>query len=170
MSRRALLAALALGGCGFRPVYGPSADPARGSDALAAELAAVRVGPIGERSGQLLRRYLQRRLEGSRPGTPARYTVQVSLLQQVELAGFRPDGLLTRFRITYSAPWVLSTEDIPPVELDRGVIRTIDAYDIPDLQFFASESAAQAVEARVVDEIGDRVVNAVALALRRRLG
>src|SRR4051794_24538649 len=64
-SRRGLLGLglLGLSGCGFRPLYGPVTAADGTESALTDELAAVRVGPIYERTGQLLRRNLQRRLE-----------------------------------------------------------------------------------------------------------
>lgn len=70
-SRRGLLvgatAGLGLGGCGFRPLYGPIAAPdgGAGGEDIRTELAAIRVGLIPERFGQLLRRDLQRRFEGT---------------------------------------------------------------------------------------------------------
>ncbi|MCM0018644.1 MAG: hypothetical protein NBV67_01485, partial [Tagaea sp.] len=77
-SRRALSAALAaafvLAGCGFEPLHRTTA---RGS--AADSLAAIRIDPIADRSGQILRNYLLDRL--SPRGTPARpdYVLRVRL-------------------------------------------------------------------------------------------
>ena len=94
-----------LAGCGFRPLYAP-VEAADGSQSdLVEELAAVRVGQIGERSGQLLRRDLQRRFEGSRPGTPARYALQVALSFSVEPLGYRGEGASTGRGTLRTAIW-----------------------------------------------------------------
>lgn len=175
MSRRRALLGLGaiglLGGCGFRPVYAPDGTrsvAANGPPALAAELAAVRVAPIGDRTGQLLRRYLQRRLEESRPGTPSRYELQAGISNSVEVLGYRPDGSITRVRYVATATWALLTEAVPPVMVERGTARTLDAYNIPDLQFFAADVSREAMERRILEELGERIVLGVAAALRRR--
>jgi LPS-assembly lipoprotein len=48
-------------------------------------------------------------------------------------------------------------------------VRTLDAYNIPDLQFFAADASREAMERRIVEEVTDRIVLGVAAALRRRL-
>lgn len=175
MSRRALLGALLglapLGGCGFRPVYAPGGgerEPDAVSAATALELASVRVAPMYERTGQQFRRFLQRRLEGRVPGTPARYLLTVTMVQEVEPLGFRQDGTITRIRFVANANWVLSTEADEPQVVERGQARTLDSFNIPDLQFYASEVAGEAAQRRLQEELGERVVQGVALALARR--
>jgi LPS-assembly lipoprotein len=173
LSRRRLLGAaglLGLSGCGFRPLYGP-VTAADGSDSdLVAELAAVRVGPVYERTGQLLRRNLQRRLEDSQPGTPARYQLNVSYVPGIEVLGYRRDGTITRVRYTITGNWILATMSVPPQEVARSVIpyRSIDSFNIPDLQFFSADSARDAMESRAMDQLAEEVTRQVAMALRRR--
>ncbi|MBS7810623.1 LPS assembly lipoprotein LptE [Roseococcus pinisoli] len=166
------LASAGLAGCGFRPVYGPEGERSTAVDgtvepALRDRLASVRVGPIGERSGQLLRRSLQRQLEGQRPGTPARYDLAATISWQSEPLGYRRDGMVTRVRYVATGTWILATAAIPPVVLDRGTVRTLDAFNIPDLQFFAADASRDEMERRLVSEISDRIALAVAVSLRR---
>jgi LPS-assembly lipoprotein len=177
-SRRSLLAAplLALAGCGFQPVYGPggernpvAAGVGGNEPRLRDELAAVRVGPMYERSGQLMRRALQRGFEGSQPGLQGRYELDVALIYSTEILGFRTDGLATRVRMIATANWVLSTLSVPREVVDRGSARTVDAFNLPDLQFFAADASREDMERRIVAELSDRVVLGVAVALRRRL-
>ncbi len=173
MSRRALLGALLLGGCGFRPVYAPGGEgersPATVSAALAAELAAVRVAPMYERYGQVFRRSLQNQLEGRAPGTAARYLLTVAVQNEVEPLGYRQDGTITRVRMVSTARWTLTTDAIPPVPIDQGTARTLDAFNIPDLQFYAAEISREAMDRRLIEELSGRVVQGVAVALGRRL-
>jgi LPS-assembly lipoprotein len=167
------LASAGLGGCGFQPVYGSGGERnvAVGSNepGLMDQLASVRVAPIGERSGQVLRRSLQRQFEGLRPGTQARYDLNASLSWQAEALGYRRDGALTRVRYVATATWILSTAAVPPVIVDRGSIRTLDDFNIPDLQFFAADSSRDEMERRLVTELSDRIVLGVAVSLRRRM-
>lgn len=172
-SRRALLGAaglLGLSGCGFRPLHGPIAGADGSTSDLAAELAAVRVGPVYDRTGQLLRRNLQRRLEDSAPGTPARYELNVSYVPGVEVLGYRRDGTITRIRYTFTGNWELATLSVPPQPVARAAIpfRTFDSFNIPDLQFFSADSARDAMEARAMETLAEEVTRQVAMALRKR--
>jgi LPS-assembly lipoprotein len=171
--RRAFLLA-PLAGCGFQPLYGPDGQrrsPALNAEpALVNELAAVRVGRIPDRNGQLLRRYLQNHLEDLLPGTTARYQLQAALAARTEVLGFRRDGSVSRVRATATLDWVLTDGATPPNVLDRGQVRTIDAYNIVDLQFFAADTSRDNMDQRIITELGEQTVLAVAAALRRRLG
>ncbi len=66
--------ALALGGCGFRPLYG-----SRGNAPGAVELAAVTVGPIADRLGQILRNDLTERLSPLGESFEPRYRLDAKL-------------------------------------------------------------------------------------------
>lgn len=174
LSRRRLLGAsglLALSGCGFHPLYGPAEQAAAQEPGLVEALASIRVGPIPERTGQLLRRSLQRRFEDGAPGTPARYTLQVAVTYAAEPLGYRRDGAITRLRYTATASWTLSTLSVPPQQIAAAGIpyRTIDSFNIPDLQFFAADSARDAMERRLVDMIAEEIHQQVALEMRRRM-
>lgn len=173
-SRRALLGpaliGLGLAGCGFRPLYAPI-DGADGTASdLRDELSAVRIGPLYDRSGQLLRRNLQRRFEGSQPGMAARYVLQVNVTYGAEALGYRRDGTITRLRYTATGGWTLSTLSVPPVQVAATAIpyRTIDSFNIPDLQFFAADAARDAMEQRLVDQLAEEIFRQVAMELRRR--
>lgn len=172
-SRRALLGVaglLGLSGCGFRPLYAPITAADGSESDLATELAAVRVGPIHERSGQILRRNLQRRLEDSQPGTPARYMLNVQVVPGIEVLGYRRDGTISRLRYIFTGNWDLATLSVPPQTVARSAIpyRTLDSFNIPDLQFFSADSARDALESRAMEQISEEITRQVALALRRQ--
>jgi LPS-assembly lipoprotein len=164
------LGLLGLGGCGFRPLYAPVTEADGTESDLRDELAAVRVANIGERSGQLLRRNLQRRLEGSAPGTAARYNLQVGVTFAVEVLGYRRDGSPTRIRYIANGDWVLTTLSVPPQRVAASAIavRVLDSFNIPDLQFFAADMARDATEQRMVEQLSDDIYRGVALELRHR--
>lgn len=173
-SRRRLLGAsglLALSGCGFHPLYGPVEQSNAQDPGLMETLASIRVAPIPERNGQLLRRNLQRRFEDGVPGTPARYSLQVAIAFAPEPLGYRRDGAITRLRYTATASWALVTLSVPPQQVATSSIpyRTIDSFNIPDLQFFAADSARDAMERRLVEQIAEEIHQQVALEMRRRM-
>jgi LPS-assembly lipoprotein len=153
-----------LGGCGFRPAYLPE------SGSAVPELAAVRVGNIPERFGQLIRRDLQRRLDLGGSGAQARYLLDALVTVNIDSVGFRRDGTITRQRYTAIGTWALSTLSVPPERLGGSAIpvRTIDSYNIPDLQFFAADSAREAMERRLAEVVSEEIIRQVVLVLRQR--
>jgi LPS-assembly lipoprotein len=161
---------LGLSACGFRPLYGPVAAQDGSEAGLEEELAAVRIGPLYERTGQLLRRSLQRRMEESVPGTPARYLLNVSVDLGAEVLGYRRDGTPTRVRFILNGRWNLDTLSVPPRRIAASGIpyRNIDSFNIPDLQFFSADTSRDATLVRLMDDLSDEVTQQVAMALRRQ--
>ncbi len=172
---RALAAPALLGaaGCGFEPMYGGRAagNPAgpAPAPALAAELAAVRIALVPERTGQLLRRAVQHRLEQSGGTATPRYDLRVALQIGLEAQGFRRDGTPTRQRVTATAPWTLLTAEVPAALVATGAERAFDAFNVPDNQFFAADSSQDAMTRRLIDQVAADIVQNVALALRDRI-
>lgn len=163
------LLAVPAAGCGFEPLHGDRGSGAV-SGAVATELAAVRIGLVPERNGQLLRRAVQQRLEQGGGGVAARYDLRVALQLGLEPQGFRRDGTPTRQRATLVAPWSLYAMAVPPVLIGSGAERAFDAYNVPDNQFFASDASADAMTRRLIDRIAADIVQSVALTLRDRSG
>ena len=113
---------------------------------------------------------LQRRLEDSAPGTPARYQLNVSYTPGVEVLGYRRDGTITRIRYTFTGNWNLETLSVPPRTVARSAIpyRSIDSFNIPDLQFFSADTSRDAALVRLMDDLSEEVTRQVAMALRRQ--
>jgi LPS-assembly lipoprotein len=157
-SRRAtLLGALALlGGCGFRPLHAPEAS--RGAPASMP----VRVALIPERNGQILRQELQRRFGA---GDRAGYDLRVALSSVSEALGFRRDGAASRVRVVYTADWRLLTAASPVREVASGTERVLDAFNLADEQFFATESFRVAADRRMMEQLAQQVAERVALRL-----
>lgn len=169
MRRRALLAggsAGLLSGCGFHPLYAPADDGAPGP--AQAELAAVWVPVIPERSGQLLRQALQARLEGSGSGVAKRYQLTASFGIGAEGIAIRPDSTASRVRVVGNAAWHLTTVGLTPQELASGTSRAVDGYDVLDQQYFATELDNETVIQRIADTVADQIVTRLAVFFRRR--
>ncbi len=168
-SRRALAgAALLLGGCGFRPLYGPGGGP--GDPAVSAELAAVRVALLPDRFGQLLRRELQQRLTRGAAEAQPRYELRLQPNLTTEGIGYQPDGVYTRVRYIATANWTLLRLGTPPDTLARGSERATEAYNYQNNQFFAAEISRDATERRIAMMLAEEVVIRVALDFRQRQG
>ena len=167
-SRRALIALglpLLAAGCGFRPIYGQRGgqEDAR----VAASLAAVKVGLITERQGQLLRRRLEEGLAPKgREGVPPKYDLRVGLGYGVELQGFRRDGFPSRVRFNATATWLLFDVGTPPREITRGSERASDAYDIPENQFFAADVARDTMERQLIEQLAQQILERLAMHFR----
>ena len=158
-----MLAPLALGACGFRPLYGgPLYGDRAGTAPVAQGLETVRVGLIRERNGQLLRRRLEERL-GSGNGAATRYDLRVGLSYGVELQGFARDGTPSRVRVTATASWLLFDTSAPPRLVARGTERAFDAYNVPENQFFSADVAREAAERRLIDQLAEDVVRRLAV-------
>lgn len=168
MRRRALLIGGTglLGGCGFHPLYAPAAGGAPGP--AQAELAAVWVPVIPERSGQLLRQALQQRLEGVGTSTAKRYELAVSFALAADSLAVRPDSTASRVRIIGTAPWTLSTVALTKQVLTNGQARAVDGYNILNQQYFAAELENETITTRVADTIADQIVTQLAIYFRRR--
>ncbi|WP_198380040.1 LPS assembly lipoprotein LptE [Roseomonas sp. KE2513] len=171
IARRRLLAALGtstLAGCGFHPLNAPP-EPGEVATAVGPELAAIRIGPTYGRSGQLLHQGLERRLAARDRSAPAaRYLLTTSVIPSYEAQGYRRDGSPSRFRITMSAPWTLSTLSVPPQQIATGTVRAMDSFNIVDLEFFSSTVSSEAAERRLVDRLAEDMTIRLALALRDR--
>ena len=168
-SRRALIALglpLLAAGCGFRPMHGRSGlrEDAQVSDALAA----VKVGLITERQGQLMRRRLEEGLAPAGRGVvTAKYDLRIGLGYGVELQGFRRDGSPSRVRFSATAQWFLFDVAAPPREITRGTERASDAYDIPENQFFAADVARDTMERQLIEQLAQQILERLAMHFRR---
>src|SRR5215472_14637512 len=95
-------AALALGGCGFHPLYASHART--GFDA---DLASIKVNTIADRQGQLLAIALRDGLNPRGVRVETRYTLDVRLTASRLDIGLRPDGTASRSQVTMTALFVL---------------------------------------------------------------
>ena len=135
---------------------------------VAASLAAVRVGLITERQGQLMRRRLEEGLAPAGRGTvAARYDLRLGIGYSADVQGFRRDGTASRIRFIATASWFLFDLGAPPREIARGTERSLDAYDIPENQFFAADVARDTMERQLIEQLARQIVDSLAMHFRR---
>jgi len=160
----ALVPGLALTGCGFRPLNAP---PEPGEVGIAPQLAAVRVGRLYNRSGQLLHQALERRLAARDNSAPAaRYELTVTPNPSIEAQGYRTDGSPSRFRVVLNAPWTLSAMGAPPRPIANGSVRAVDSYNFVDSEYFASLLSSEAAERRLAEQAAEQIVLRLAIVFR----
>jgi LPS-assembly lipoprotein len=168
VARRGLLAALlplaALTGCGFQPVYMPTASGKPG--AAERGLAAVQIGIIPDRPGQLLREALQQRFASDGGNGPRRYDLRVTYWISGEGISVLSDNAATRLRLTGRANWVLVANDPSQVRLTEGHARFVDALNIFDQQYFALDLQNETVQRRIAEQIAEQIATQLALWFR----
>lgn len=172
IGRRGLLTALLvplalpLAGCGFQPIYMPTASGKPG--VAERELAAVNVALIPDRPGQLLRQALQQRMASDGSGLK-RYDLRVSYWIAGEGVSVLTDNSATRLRLTGNANWVLVAADPSQARLTQGSARTIDAANIFNQQFFALDMQNDVVQRRIAEQVAEQIATQLALWFRQRV-
>lgn len=157
-----LVAALALSGCGLRPLYGGGAK-----GAVASTLGQVEIAPIPGKAGWLMRSALADRL-GAHQGGTTLYRLEVELDDQITGFGIRSDDTVTRERRTLRARYRL-------VEAGKGTV-VLDATAGSDagIDIVSSEYATIAAENTALENlsqvVADQIVTRLALFAQRTQG
>ncbi len=156
IARRSLMLSLAAltTGCGFHPVYGVG-------QAGEADLGAVFVNVIPNRSGQLLRQALQSRFEGAGSDAAKRYALSVFYFDFGQVVGTQLNNFGTRSRNIGIASWGLHSVDNPAVQVTGGTARTVDGYNLIDEQFFYADLSDDAVQRRLAQALADQIALAL---------
>src|SRR3954453_10186943 len=156
LSRRRICHLLPLGsaaivaGCGFQPVYMPTASDKAGP--AQREMAAVFVPVIPDRPGQLLRQALQRQF-GSDSGVPAQYDLRVFYAITGEGISVQTNNIATRVRLTGIASWALVERNPQQTPLTSGSARSIDGLNIFNEQYFAADLETETVQKRIAESV-----------------
>ena len=154
--------ALALGGCGFQPLYGSKGKA--GSDAVA-HLASVSIGPIADRVGQQLRNALQDKLTPrGKPRKPL-YRLDITLEETRSDLVILQDATSTFAKLRMGARYVLN--DIATGRpLTRGKSESTTIFNIVESEF-ANRNAQSDARARAVSQISDDIGLRLGLFFRR---
>lgn len=152
----------ALAGCGFSPLYGRSEG-----GAVAEELAKIRVLPIANRSGQVLRNHL---LDGLTPmGEPQKpeYTLQV-VVEEANPQALSITRTDTTVRYGYSANIRYRLISSEGKDLMQAATSGSTSYLATSSQFATVSSHANARE-RVMEDAANEIRGQVVAFLRARL-
>ena len=154
-----------LGGCGFQPIYMPTASGKPGPSRR--ELATVFVRIIPDRPGQLLRLALQDDF-ASDSGIPPQYDLAVTYSIAGEAIGIESTAIATRIRFIGNASWSLLAHDVKSSRLTGGNARYMDGINNFDGQYFASDLETEAVQQRMATEIAQQITTQLAIWFRQQ--
>ena len=154
-----------LAGCGFRPVYMPTAS---GNPGVAQRgLASVYVGIIPDRPGQLLRQALQERL-GDDSGTPSAYDLNVTFGITGEGIAIEANNIATRIRLTGNAAWTLRARDPKRTPLTSGSARAQEGVNVFGAQYFAVDLETEAKQKLIAENLANQIATQLAIWFRRQ--
>jgi LPS-assembly lipoprotein len=169
VTRRGVLvlgAAVMLTGCGFQPVYMPTATGAPGP--AERNLAAIRVDLIPDRPGQELRQALQQRLGSDSGLARHRYDLSVSYGISGEGIGILPDTTASRIRLIANATYQLRTADAAQTVVTSGSANAIDGFNVIDQQYFQADLSNARVDRRLADTVANAIAMQLAVFFRHR--
>lgn len=147
--------------CGFQPIYGE--NPV--SVLPVEHLSRIEVAPIVDRIGQIVKNHLEDKLTPLGPSSAPLYVLEVTLVEEVEGFGFRPDESITRENLRLAATYrLLRSDNNQPVLV--GNARSNMAYDIVRSDF-ANLSAREDAERRTAEQLVHIIVNRLSLHFLR---
>ncbi|HSU07461.1 MAG TPA: LPS assembly lipoprotein LptE [Acetobacteraceae bacterium] len=172
LGRRLVLGGMAapvaavVAGCGFRPVYMPSAGGQPG--VAQRELAAIYVNLIPDRPGQLLRQALQQRFVGAGDSAKPLYNLNVVYWVSGEGIGVQPDNTTTRIRMFGNANWALVGRDPAQTRITDGSSRAEDAVNLINEQYFAADLQTEAAYRYLAEALADQITTRLATFFRTK--
>jgi LPS-assembly lipoprotein len=169
MKRRAvlaMLAALTLAGCGFRPLYGTSSIPEGAESAFAS----IRVEPIAgtndsDRIGYLVSDALDRTLHTPGHHEPTVYALGVTLTDERRGLAVQDDASITRYNYRLTAEWSLTAIGAA-APAATGRAEATASYNVVDSQY-ATLVARKDAEDRAAREIAEQIKLRLAVSLMK---
>lgn len=146
--------------CGYSPVYGP-----RSTSQVASGLGGVRVGPIKDRSGQILRNHLLDRLNPKGQPAAPEYHLSVIVTENIRNLGIQRDETSTRSDLTLRARFQLVKLGINEPVL-QGASSSTNGFNRVNTHY-ATVVAARDARKRAASEIADDISNRLAAYLKR---
>ncbi len=143
--------------CGFQPLYGenPVSTPA------AERLSRIKVAPIADRIGQIVKNHLEDALTPLGPSSAPLYVLEVTLVEEVDGFGFRSDESITRENLRLEATYrLLRSDNNQPVLV--GSARSNMAYDVVRSDF-ANLSAREDAKRRTAEQLVHIIANRLSL-------
>ncbi len=170
-SRRqvALAGLLALGGCGWQPLYGRvgSGSGAVGGNA-GPQLASVHILPIADRTGQNLYNALRDRLNpGGAPSDP-HYDLVIRLSERTQQLLIQQDQTATRVNLTLNATYELYQRGTKKAVF-QGLSRTTATYDLLNDEYASIQSTDDA-RRRGALSLADDIATQLAVFLAQPTG
>ncbi|MEE8393020.1 MAG: LPS assembly lipoprotein LptE [Rhodospirillales bacterium] len=156
-------AVIAIGACGFQPMYGQ-----RAGNTATEDLAAIEIKPISGRIGQYLHNQLLDRLNPrERPVNPE-YVLRVTLVESVTRLAVRKSALATRANLVLNANFILyGARSEKMNSLFSGKSEVTSSYNIFDSDF-ATLMAEKEARNRAAIEISNNIRARLTVFLQQR--
>jgi LPS-assembly lipoprotein len=159
---------LSFAGCGFRPVYMPTASG--GAGPATRELAAIHVNIIPDRPGQLLRQALQQRFRGAGGDETPLYDLSVRYWIAGQGIAILQNNNVTRIKLIGNADWSLVGRDPGRTPITQGFARAIDGVNNFDQQTFGVDLGTEQATARLAQAVADEIALRLAAFFREKAG
>ena len=153
--------AVGLAGCGFRPLY---ADRPEGTG-VANEITSVRIAPIRDRAGQVLRNELIDRLNPKGEPADPRFSLETSVSAAELKLGLRKDETATRTSIRFRSTFRLRDNGSGAIVYSSRA-SSVAAYNIVDSEY-ATMAAKRAARRRGLILIADSIALRLAAYFNR---
>ena len=154
---------VALSACGFKPLYG--VDKSGLSDPQA-ELATVRVGPIEDRLGQLVRNQLVSYFSPRGHGAQKQYELRVNLSLSSEGTALAQDESATRYNLTLTSGFALF-DLASNKKIFAGNVRSIAVYNVIASEY-STLIAKQDAERRAARDVAEELRTRIGVFFSRR--
>jgi LPS-assembly lipoprotein len=144
--------ALTLSACGFTPLYGRADNQAASP---VDHMAAVRISPLADRTGQQMHNLLRDRLNPiGQPPKPV-YELRLRISESRQELGIRKDETATRANLNLAVQFNLKSVQTGKT-LYKGKVNSVSSYNILTSPFATGFSEADA-RARALREIADSI-------------
>lgn len=140
-----LMALLAVAACGFQPIHGQR------SEASGDALAAIDIGLIADRTGQMLRNELLQQMQPRGGTTPARYGLAIALSESLQDLAIRKDETATRANLIMTARFAV-TSRADGKALFNSSVQSANSYNVLTSDF-ATLSAREDARRRAVQQL-----------------
>ncbi|HXC55569.1 MAG TPA: LPS assembly lipoprotein LptE [Rhizomicrobium sp.] len=148
----ALLLAMALGGCGFHPLYGGV------NSGMRATLSTIYVEPVADKLGYELRNTMIDLLDGPGSARGAAYRLKLTLTQTTQGIALQNDATITRYNDTLKVTYELT--DMGGKVVTKGVETGLSAYNVlpsgPTANY-GTLAAQQDADKRSAEDIAERI-------------
>jgi len=152
---------LALGACGFQPLYGP-----RGATDVPDDFAAIEIQPIKDRIGQELHNNLLDMLNPKGESAAPKYELLVTLTENREELSVQKTAFATRANLTMTASFALR-ESKTKKGVTSGSSIAVSSYDVLRSDF-ATLAAEKDARSRALVRVAEDIRTKLALYFRRQ--
>lgn len=142
-------AAMVLGACGYKPLYGSQSVAPH----VERRLASIYVAPIKDRAGQMMRLALKKRLSPTADGLENVYTLNITLSESLAKLAVEESGFTTRANLKLHTSFKLF-RSADQALIFEGKVKTVSSYNELSSDF-ATKAAQDDARQRAITDLAD---------------